>query len=66
MQKVNKQKAGYMAKRVKEPSTWAGAAAVAAAIAPFLPPPWNIVLTAGAAGAGALAGVLPEQGASGG
>lgn len=47
-------------KRLKEPSTWAGIAAMLLAVSSMLPPPWGAYLHAGAVAAGALAGAMPE------
>ena len=49
-----------MLKRLKEASTWAGIAALALSVAPFLPPPYHICAQGFAAMAGALAGTIKE------
>lgn len=49
-----------MLKRLKEASTWAGIAALALSVSPFLPPPYHICAQGLAAMAGALAGAIKE------
>ena len=49
-----------MLKRLKEASTWAGIAALALSVSPFLPPPYHICAQGVAAMAGALAGAIKE------
>ena len=51
-----------MLKRLKEASTWAGIAALALSVSPFLPPPYHICAQGVAAMAGALAGAIKEGG----
>lgn len=48
--------------RLKEPSTWAGIAAIFQMMKAFLPPQYQIVMDGGTAVAGALAGVIAEKG----
>ena len=48
--------------RLREPSTWAGVAGLTLAVAPFLPPPWNICAHGTAAVTGWLAMQLTEKG----
>lgn len=55
---------GKLYKRFTEPSTWAGIAGVALAIAPSLPPPWHIYMQGVATAAGALAAAMREKGAN--
>ncbi len=52
-----------MLKRFKEASTWAGIAALALSVSPFLPPPYHVCAQGLAAMAGALAGAIKEKGA---
>lgn len=49
-----------MFKRLKEPSTWAGLAALFQAAQVVLPPPWSLVAQAVVVGAGGLAVALRE------
>ncbi|WP_300752659.1 hypothetical protein [Janthinobacterium sp.] len=53
-----------MLKRLKEASTWAGIAALALSVSPFLPPPYHICAQGVAAMAGALAGTIKEGSAA--
>jgi hypothetical protein len=48
--------------RLKEPSTWAGLAAVAQMLKGFVPPQYHVLLDATTAATGALAAGLPERG----
>ena len=49
-----------MFKRLKEPSTWAGLAALFQAAQMVLPPPWGVVAHAATVAAGGLAVALRE------
>ena len=53
-----------MLKRLKEASTWAGIAALALSVSPFLPPPYHVCAQAFGALAGTLAGIIKEKGAT--
>lgn len=53
-----------MFKRLKEPSTWAGLAALFQAAAPLLPAPWSMVAQAVVVGAGGLAVAIREGAAN--
>jgi len=50
-----------MQQRIKEPSTWAGLGVLFQVLKAFLPPSAHIYADALSAGAGAIAGVLPEK-----
>lgn len=50
-------------KRLKEPSTWAGLAAVFQGLKFVLPPQWHPVIDGASVAAGGLAAAMREQGA---